>query len=207
MKNAIFEGITPNVPRFFRIGFRFERISGRSAAFLQTWHFAFFRFDRFDIRFDSIENASERRGGPPWFCCFLFWALSFAFSVFDARLDYMTGSPPSPPIFCIFSPKYIKFMKIFENLRKSQKIFENLWKFLKSLENLGKPLRRCLGSEIFRDFQRFSEIFRDFQRFSEISHAIPEKVWKSLKKSEKAWKSLKKSENLLWIVSCWKFPS
>ena len=41
MNNATFEGIKPNVPRFFRIGFRFERIPGRSASFLQKWHFAF----------------------------------------------------------------------------------------------------------------------------------------------------------------------
>ena len=31
MRNATFEGIKPNVPGFFRIGIRFERISGRSA--------------------------------------------------------------------------------------------------------------------------------------------------------------------------------
>ena len=31
MENASFEGIKPNVPGFFRIGFRFERIPGRSA--------------------------------------------------------------------------------------------------------------------------------------------------------------------------------
>ena len=40
-QNATFEGIKPNVPGFFRIGIRFERISGRSAQFLQKWHFSF----------------------------------------------------------------------------------------------------------------------------------------------------------------------
>ena len=31
LENAIFEGIKPNVLGFFRVGFRFERIPGRSA--------------------------------------------------------------------------------------------------------------------------------------------------------------------------------
>ena len=38
-QNATFEGMTPNVPEFFRIGIRFERIPGRSASSLQKWHF------------------------------------------------------------------------------------------------------------------------------------------------------------------------
>ena len=59
MKNAIFEGIKPNVPRFFRIGIRFERILGRWAQFLQKLHFAFFRFDRFDIpKTQKLRNAT-----------------------------------------------------------------------------------------------------------------------------------------------------
>ena len=36
-ENATFEGIKPNVPRFFRIGFRFERILGHSAYFTEKW--------------------------------------------------------------------------------------------------------------------------------------------------------------------------
>ena len=35
IQNATFEGIKPIVPGFFRIGFRFERIPGRSAYFFQ----------------------------------------------------------------------------------------------------------------------------------------------------------------------------
>ena len=66
MENATFEGIKPNVPGFFRIGVRFERILGRLAEFLQKWRFVFFRFDRFDIHFDSIDVASGGCGGPPW---------------------------------------------------------------------------------------------------------------------------------------------
>ena len=27
------------------------------------------RFDRIDIRFDSIDTASKRRCGPPWYSC------------------------------------------------------------------------------------------------------------------------------------------
>ena len=38
-QNATFEGMKPNVPEFFRIGIRFERIPGRSASSLQKWHF------------------------------------------------------------------------------------------------------------------------------------------------------------------------
>ena len=64
VQNATFWRVKRIVPRFFRIGFRFEKIPGRLAEFLQKWHFAFFRFDRFDIHFDSIDTASECRCGP-----------------------------------------------------------------------------------------------------------------------------------------------
>ena len=94
-QNATFERIKPNVPGFFRIGIQFERISGRSASFLQKLHFSFLPLlgelsrtsrDSFesesdskesrDVRlnsfksgilhfFDSIDTASERRCGPP----------------------------------------------------------------------------------------------------------------------------------------------
>ena len=72
-QNATFRRNKPIVPGFLRIRFRFERIPGRLASFLQKRHFvflyvfiAFFRFDRFDIHFDSIDTMSEDRGGPPW---------------------------------------------------------------------------------------------------------------------------------------------
>ena len=42
-QNVTFEGIKPIVPGFFRIGIRFERISGRSAQFLQKLHFSFLK--------------------------------------------------------------------------------------------------------------------------------------------------------------------
>ena len=59
-KNATFEEMKPNVPEFFRIGFRFERIPGRSASFLQKWRFDFFAFLlRF---FDSIGSIQHTAG-------------------------------------------------------------------------------------------------------------------------------------------------
>ena len=70
-QNAIFEGIDsiePIVPALVRIGFRFDRIQGRSAWFAKKLHVLFLRFfakisasvrfDGFDIPFDSIDIAS-----------------------------------------------------------------------------------------------------------------------------------------------------
>ena len=59
-QNATFEGMKPNVPEFFRIGIRFERIPGRSASLLQKWRFDFLAFLlRF---FDSIGSTQHTAG-------------------------------------------------------------------------------------------------------------------------------------------------
>ena len=52
-----------------RIGFRFERILGRSAEFDQKWHFDFFHFfeyriDRIDLTYRSIVRSVVSIEGP-----------------------------------------------------------------------------------------------------------------------------------------------
>ena len=55
---ATFGRIEPIVPEFFRIGFRFERIPGRSAEFLRKWSFEIFAFFEYGIdRIDRIDRT------------------------------------------------------------------------------------------------------------------------------------------------------
>ena len=57
VKNANFEGIKPNVPRFFRIGFRLERIPGRGFIPSKV------AFCFFSIRFEMIILSRNHRLG------------------------------------------------------------------------------------------------------------------------------------------------
>ena len=59
--NAICEGIKPILPGFFRIGFRFERIPGRSAQFLQKWRFEFFELFQISNRSDRSNTSNSFR--------------------------------------------------------------------------------------------------------------------------------------------------
>ena len=105
------------------------------------------------------------------------------------EMGYFASSfpPLSPP----FLPLFPKIRQIPEKAWKSLKKPQKASKSLKKPQKVWKPLRRCLGSEIFRLFQAFSGFFRLFQKLLMKFLKKPEKAWKSLKKSEKVWKSLK----------------